>query len=63
MTLRTVAPADEQSPARWKTWALIATYGLCGGLGHLMVAQAHRYASATLGPFLCQQISYMTVWG
>ena len=30
---------------------------------HFMVAQAHRYASAaTLGPFLFQQIIYMTVW-
>jgi drug/metabolite transporter (DMT)-like permease len=29
-----------------------------------MVAQAHRYASAaTLGPFLYQQIIYMTLWG
>jgi drug/metabolite transporter (DMT)-like permease len=29
-----------------------------------MVAQAHRYASAaTLGPFLYQQILYMTLWG
>ena len=34
------------------------------GSGHFMVAQAHRYASAaTLGPFLYQQIIYMTLWG
>ena len=32
--------------------------------GHFFVAQAHRYASAaTLGPFLYQQILYMTLWG
>jgi drug/metabolite transporter (DMT)-like permease len=35
-----------------------------GGLGHLFVAMAHRYASAAvLGPFLYQQILYMTLWG
>jgi drug/metabolite transporter (DMT)-like permease len=35
-----------------------------GGLGHLCVAMAHRYASAAvLGPFLYQQILYMTLWG
>ena len=28
-----------------------------------MVAQAYRYASATLRSLLCQQIIYMTVWG
>jgi drug/metabolite transporter (DMT)-like permease len=44
--------------------ALIALCGLCGGLGHFLVALAHRYASAaTLGPFLYQQIVYMTLLG
>ena len=53
-----------QAPARWQTWLVIGICGLCGGLGHFMVAQAHRYASAaTLGPFLYQQIIYMTLWG
>jgi drug/metabolite transporter (DMT)-like permease len=53
-----------QAPARWQTWMVIGTCGLCGGLGHFMVAQAHRYASAaTLGPFLYQQIIYMSLWG
>ena len=38
--------------------------GLMGGLGHLAVAMAHRYASAAvLGPFLYQQILYMALWG
>jgi drug/metabolite transporter (DMT)-like permease len=45
-------------------WLVIALCGLCGGLGHFMVAQAHRYASAaTLAPFLYQQIVYMTLLG
>jgi drug/metabolite transporter (DMT)-like permease len=53
-----------QMPARATEWLLLALCGLCGGLGHFMVAQAHRYASAaTLGPFLYQQIIYMTLLG
>ena len=58
------ALAGWQSPADAWTWLIIATCGLCGGIGHFLVAQAHRYASAaTLGPFLYQQILYMTLWG
>ena len=35
-----------------------------GGIGHFMVAQAHRYGSAAaLGPFIYQQIIYMMLWG
>jgi drug/metabolite transporter (DMT)-like permease len=56
--------AQWQWPANWQTWAVIAATGLCGGLGHFLVAQAHRYASAAvLGPFLYQQIVYMTLFG
>ncbi len=54
----------------WRTpdtalqWALIGLCGLMGGVGHLFVAQAHRHGSAAvLGPFLYQQILYMTLWG
>ncbi len=46
------------------TWILVLSMGVFGGLGHLMVTQAHRYASAAvLGPFLYQQIIYMTLFG
>ena len=46
------------------TWILVLAMGAFGGLGHLMVTQAHRYASAAvLGPFLYQQIIYMTLFG
>jgi drug/metabolite transporter (DMT)-like permease len=56
--------AHWKDPASALTWALIAWAGLCGGLGHYLVAQAHRYATAaTLGPFLYQQILYMTLLG
>ena len=58
------ALAGWQWPEGWLPWAVIALCGLCGGLGHFMVAQAHRYASAaTLAPFLYQQIIYMTLLG
>jgi drug/metabolite transporter (DMT)-like permease len=53
-----------QWPQGWLPWALIGVTGLCGGLGHYFAAKAHRYASAAvLGPFLYQQIVYMTLWG
>jgi drug/metabolite transporter (DMT)-like permease len=46
------------------TWGVVLLCGLMGGLGHQFVAQAHRHASAAvLGPFLYQQILYMTLWG
>ena len=58
------ALAGWKAPADWQTWLVITVCGLCGGLGHFMVAQAHRYASAAvLGPFLYQQIIYMALWG
>jgi len=53
-----------QHPPNLFTWAVIGLCGLMGGVGHLAVAQAHRHASAAvLGPFLYQQILYMTLWG
>jgi drug/metabolite transporter (DMT)-like permease len=56
--------AQWQTPADLKTWAVLVGCGLFGGFGHFLVAQAHRYATAaTLGPFLYQQIVYMTLWG
>jgi drug/metabolite transporter (DMT)-like permease len=46
------------------SWALIGACGLAGGVGHLLVARAHRHASAAvLGPFFYQQILYMAFWG
>jgi len=45
-------------------WAVLLLCGLMGGVGHLFVAMAHRHASAAvLGPFIYQQILYMTLWG
>ena len=53
-----------KTPGDWRMWVLILVMGLLGGIGHLMAAQAHRYASAAvLGPFLYQQIIYMSFFG
>ena len=53
-----------QMPSDWFTWSLIVLTGLAGGLGHTATALAHRYATAAvLGPFLYQQIIYMTLGG
>jgi drug/metabolite transporter (DMT)-like permease len=53
-----------QTPHDWVSWTFILLAGLCGGLGHFASAMAHRYGSAAvLGPFLYQQIIYMTGFG
>ena len=53
-----------QTPQHWTTWGWIALTGLLGGLGHYCVTLAHRRASAAvLGPFLYQQIIYMSALG
>jgi drug/metabolite transporter (DMT)-like permease len=64
VVLAPVALAQWQWPTSWWVWTVICLCGLSGGLGHFCVTQAHRYASAAvLGPFLYQQIIYMTLWG
>ena len=53
-----------QTPASGWQWLMLAVAGLSGGAGHYFAAQAHRFASAAvLGPFLYQQIIYMSIGG
>ena len=53
-----------QTPSTGWQWLMLALAGLSGGAGHYFAAQAHRFASAAvLGPFLYQQILYMTLGG
>ena len=48
-------------PEGWLQWVLVMSLGVFGGVGHMLSANAHRYASAAvLGPFIYQQIIY---WG
>ena len=64
LMLAPFALAHWQAPAGAGQWALLLLCGLMGGVGHLFIAMAHRYASAAvLGPFLYQQILYMTLLG
>lgn len=64
VVLAPFALAQWQAPEGWLTWAIILLTGLAGGLGHSASALAHRYATAAvLGPFLYQQILYMTLGG
>lgn len=45
-------------------WSLACLLGLLGGLGHHLLALAHRYAPASvIAPFLYQQIIYMALFG
>lgn len=64
LLLAPFALAQWQTPATAGQWFLLLLCGLMGGVGHLFVAMAHRYASAAvLGPFIYQQILYMALWG
>jgi drug/metabolite transporter (DMT)-like permease len=45
-------------------WVVVALTGIAGGLGHYLLAFAHRFAPAsTLSPFIYQQILYMSLLG
>jgi drug/metabolite transporter (DMT)-like permease len=54
----------------WRTpesaleWVMICVTGIAGGLGHYLLAVAHRFAPASvLAPFLYQQIIWMALLG
>jgi len=50
-------------PDAWQ-WTVLVLMGLAGGLGHYLLALAHRYAPASvLAPFLYQQILWMVLLG
>ena len=45
-------------------WTLACLLGVLGGLGHYLLALAHRYAPASvIAPFLYQQVIYMALFG
>ncbi len=53
-----------QTPATLLEWSVAILIGVSGGIGHYLLAVAHRYAPASvLGPFLYQQILYMVLFG
>lgn len=45
-------------------WTVACLLGVFGGMGHYLLALAHRYAPATvIAPFLYQQVIYMALFG
>ena len=58
------ALAAWESPSGWLEWSVACVMGLLGGLGHYLLALAHRYAPASvIAPFLYQQVIYMALFG
>jgi len=58
------ALAAWESPEGWLEWTVACLMGVLGGLGHYLLALAHRYAPATvIAPFLYQQVFYMALFG
>jgi drug/metabolite transporter (DMT)-like permease len=58
------ALAGWESPEGWTEWTVACLLGVFGGLGHYLLALAHRYAPASvLAPFLYQQVIYMAIFG
>jgi drug/metabolite transporter (DMT)-like permease len=58
------ALAAWQTPESALQWIVLVCIGLAGGIGHYVLAVAHRYAPASvLGPFLYQQIIWMVLFG
>ncbi len=51
-------------PSGWLEWTVACLTGVLGGLGHYLLALAHRYApSSVIAPFLYQQVIYMALFG
>ncbi len=62
--LMPVALAVWEWPEGWLEWTVACLLGVFGGLGHYLLALAHRYATASvIAPFLYQQIIYMAIFG
>jgi drug/metabolite transporter (DMT)-like permease len=58
------ALAAWESPSGWVGWTLACLMGAIGGIGHYLLALAHRYAPATvIAPFVYQQVLYAALFG
>jgi len=58
------ALAAWESPSGWLEWTVACLLGVFGGVGHYLLALAHRYApSSVIAPFLYQQVIYMALFG
>ena len=64
LILTPFAIAAWEAPDTWLEWALACTLGVFGGVGHYLLALAHRYApSSAIAPFVYQQVIYMALFG
>jgi drug/metabolite transporter (DMT)-like permease len=53
-----------ESPDTALEWTVAVMLGVLGGIGHYLLAVAHRYApSSVIAPFLYQQVIYMALFG
>ena len=58
------ALAAWEAPGGWLEWTVACLLGVLGGIGHYLLALAHRYApSSVIAPFLYQQVIYMALIG
>jgi drug/metabolite transporter (DMT)-like permease len=58
------ALAAWEAPDTWLEWTLACLLGVFGGVGHYLLALAHRYApSSVIAPFVYQQVIYVTIFG
>src|SRR5262245_16366820 len=58
------ALAAWEAPDTWLEWTVACLMGVLGGVGHYLLALAHRYAPSTvIAPFLYQQVIYMALFG
>jgi drug/metabolite transporter (DMT)-like permease len=64
LLLAPFALAAWEAPSGWLEWTVACLLGVLGGVGHYLLALAHRYAPASvIAPFLYQQVIYMAIFG
>jgi drug/metabolite transporter (DMT)-like permease len=64
LILTPFAIAAWEAPEGWLEWTVMCLLGAAGGLGHYLLALAHRYApSSVIAPFVYQQVIYMALFG
>ena len=64
LALAPFALAGWEWPDSWREWTVACLLGVFGGLGHYLLALAHRYApSSVIAPFVYQQVIYMALFG
>jgi len=64
LVLTPFALAAWEAPDHWLEWLVACLLGVFGGVGHYLLALAHRYApSSVIAPFVYQQVIYMALFG